>query len=101
MYKAWAQLMVFGTFRPPARVYAAGAAYLRGQGEGRIRVTHGLAEVQARVGAVVVESSLPKPGEEPASGYEGDGYVIVRHPQTAVVHEALQTIIRTLRVELG
>jgi biotin carboxylase len=101
MYRAWAQLMVSGTFRAPSRIYAAGAAYLRGQGEGRIKVTHGLAEVQVRVGALVVESSLPKPGEQPASSYEGDGYVIVRHPRTEVVQQALQTIIQTLRVELG
>jgi hypothetical protein len=31
MYRAFAQLMVFETFAPPARRYSAGAAYLRGQ----------------------------------------------------------------------
>ena len=33
-YDSWARLMVFETFTPPARKYAAGAAFLRGQGDG-------------------------------------------------------------------
>ena len=34
-------------------------------------------------------------------GYEGDGYAIVRHPETAVVEEALKRIVSRVRVELG
>ena len=34
MYAAWARLEIFGTFAPPERRYAVGAAYLRGQGDG-------------------------------------------------------------------
>ena len=36
-YEAWPRLMVFGEFDPPERRYAAGAAYIRGQGRGRSR----------------------------------------------------------------
>ena len=37
LYRAWAQLMVHGTFEPPARQWSAGTVYLRGQGAGRVR----------------------------------------------------------------
>jgi biotin carboxylase len=35
--RAWAEVMVFGTFERPVRKYAVGVAFLRGQGSGRIR----------------------------------------------------------------
>jgi hypothetical protein len=101
MYKAWAHLMVFDEFTPPPRSYAAGAAFLRGQGEGRVVAIHGLAEVQRAVAPVVVEAKLPRPGQTPSGTYEGDGYVIVRHPDTRVVENALRHIVSTIRVELG
>lgn len=101
MYRAWAQLMVFETFQPPPRVYASGAAYLRGQGDGAVRAVHGLEEIRRRFGPLVVEARLPRPGQPQASGYEGEGYVIVRHAQTEVVEAALQAIVTTLRIELG
>ena len=37
MYRAWARLMIFDEFDPPERPFAAGAAYLRGQGTGRVK----------------------------------------------------------------
>ena len=100
-YDAWARLMVFDRFDPPPRRYAAGCAYLRGQGEGRVRAVHGLERVLAELGELVVESRPPAPGSAPSSSYEGDGYVIVRHPETAVVESALRRIISEVRVELG
>ena len=33
--------------------------------------------------------------------YEGDGFAVVRHPDTRVVFEALRTLIQTVRVRLG
>ena len=41
-YRAWARLMIDHAFDPPEREYSAGAAYLRGQGQGRVRAIHGL-----------------------------------------------------------
>jgi len=35
-YRAWAELVVYNHFEIPQRKYAAGAAFLRGQGSGRI-----------------------------------------------------------------
>jgi len=99
-YKAWPRLMVSGEFEPPERRYAAGAAYIRGQGHGRIRGISGVDEVQRRFGSIVVEAKLPHQGQPPSDSYEGDGYIIVRHPDTDVVQDALQQIVGTIRVEL-
>jgi hypothetical protein len=44
---------------------------------------------------------LPALGRPPAETYEGDGYVIVRHTETRVVEEAVQHIVRNVRIELG
>lgn len=100
-YRAWAELVVFERFQPPARRYAAGCAYLRGQGSGRVRAVHGLAEVLRELGALVVDRKVPTLGAAPSSSYEGDGFVIVRHPDTAVVERALESIVTNVRVELG
>ena len=101
MYEAWARLMVFGEFDPPDRAYAAGAAFLRGQGSGRVQAIHGLDEAQRVASEIAVEVRLPKRGQAPSRTYDGDGYIIVRHPETAVVTEALDLLVRTIRVELG
>lgn len=100
-YRAWPQLLVFEDFQPPERRYACGAAYFRGQGRGRVRRIHGLDEAQRRYGELVVEVKLPREGSMPSESYEGDGYVILRHPDTAVVQEALQETVKLIRVELG
>lgn len=99
--RAWTQLMIFGTFDRPVRKYAVGIAFLRGQGSGRIKAVHGLDIVQREMGNLVVDVKLPEPGAIPASSYEGDGYVIVRHPETSVVEKALKRLITVVRVELG
>ncbi|MEO0423554.1 MAG: ATP-grasp domain-containing protein [Pseudomonadota bacterium] len=100
-YRVWARLMILGEFEPPERRYAAGAAYFRGQGVGRVRKIHGLDEAQRRFGDLVMETHLPREGQVPSSSYEGDGYVIVRHPDTARVEEALSEIVKLVRVELA
>ena len=99
-YEAWPRLMAFGEFTAPQRRYAAGAAYIRGQGRGRIANIRGVDEVQRRFGSIVVEAKLPDQGQPPSDSYEGDGYIIVRHPNTEVVEDALQQIVATIRVEL-
>jgi hypothetical protein len=99
-YTAWPRLMTFGEFEPPVRRYAAGAAYVRGQGQGRIANIAGVDEIQRKWGSIVMEAKLPRPGQAPGDGYEGDGYIIVRHPDTDVVQTALQDIVSTIRVEL-
>ena len=95
--------MVFdGEFDVPERRYATGAAYVRGLGAGRVKAIHGLEQAQREVGPLV--------GREPAAearrrrsprGYEGAGYVILRHPETAVVEQGLQRIVEILAHRTG
>ena len=99
-YRVWAELVILGTFEVPERRYAAGTAYLRGQGRGRVRAVHGVEELQRELGDLVVEARLPEIGQPASSSYEGEGYVIVRHPETEVVRDAVQRIVNRLRVEL-
>jgi phosphoribosylaminoimidazole carboxylase (NCAIR synthetase) len=100
-YSAWPRLMVFDQFDPPPRRYAVGAAYFRGQGSGKVRAIHGLDEAQRRFGHLVVESRLPRAGQSPSDSYEGDGFVILRHPDSEVIEQALQEIVSLVRVELA
>jgi carbamoylphosphate synthase large subunit len=100
-YRAWIELMVFDTFTPPERKFSAGAAYLRGQGRGRVTSVRGLEMAQKELGDLVVEAKLPQIGQTPKEGYEGEGYVIVRHSDTEVVVGALKRLIEIVRVDLG
>jgi hypothetical protein len=100
-YSAWAQLMVHGSFAPPERSWSLGTAYLRGQGAGPVRAVHGLDALPRDVRSLIIESRLPAPGQLSSGSYEGDGYLIVRHRDTAVVTDALRRLITGVRVELG
>ncbi len=102
IYRAWANAVVHGQFAPIPRTHASGAAFLRGQGKGsRVIAVHGLDEVRAELGATIVEVAPPRLGQPRSDSPEGEGYVLVRHPETAVVEAALKRIITRVRVELG
>ena len=102
LYREWAKLMVHDRFEPPPRRYAVGAAYLRGQGTGdRVKALHGIAEAQREIGDLVVEAKLPEAGQSPSGTYEGEGYVILRHPETEVVERALKRLVEHIYVELA
>lgn len=101
LYSAWARLMIFREFDPPERRYSVGAVYLRGQGDGKVRVIHGLDVAQSKVAGLVIEAKLPEEGQSPTGHYEGEGYVIVRHPDTSRVEEAVAAIVSSVRVELA
>ncbi len=99
---AWAKLVLLDVFEPfPERRYASGAAYLRGQGEGRVRNVTGLDIVERELGELITDKRLPQWNQEKSKSYEGEGFVVVRHPETSVVREALSLIVSTVRVELG
>lgn len=100
-YAAWARLVVHERFEPPERRYAAGAAFLRGQGSGRVAAIHGLEEVRRELGDVLVEAKLPRIGQQPSGTYDGDGHLILRHPETDVVERGLALAVSKIRVELG
>ncbi len=99
--QAWARLQLFGTFDVPARKYAVGAAYLRGQGKGAVTGVHGLDRVVRELGALVTDYRLPTTGQHPTGSYEGEGFIILRHPDTTTVTAGLRRLISTVRVTLG
>ena len=102
LYAAWARLAVDGVFEPPSRAYACGGAYLRAQGSGRRIVgIEGLDRVSEQTRSRVVEVSLPLARAAPTGTYDGDGYVVVRDPETEAVEAALSEIISTVRVEVA
>ncbi|SRR5581483_722465 len=98
---AWVRLMIHGIFEIPSRKWAAGVAFLRGQGKGRVRAIRRIEEAAREVGSLVVEAKLPTIGQVPSGSYEGEGFIIVRHAETHVVEAALEKIITMVRVELG
>jgi len=97
---AWVRLMVDHTFMAPERRYAVGTAYLRGQGQGTVAAIEGLDVVQRELGHLICDHRLPHIGQAPTGSYEGEGFIIVRHPETRVVQDALSRIITTVRVIL-
>ena len=100
MYRAWARAVIDSAFDGPyERKYAVGCAFLRGGGRGRVRAVHGVAAANERVGRVVVEAKLPTVGAFKSDSYEGDGYVIVRDPDTEVVKQAMNAVIETISIE--
>jgi hypothetical protein len=102
MWARWAQLVVHRTWAPMERTHAAGCAFVRGMGHGRVvTAVRGLDAVRERIGPLVVEAQLPKPGQPRSTHYEGDGWVVVKHPETARVVDALRVLVSELRVEVG
>jgi hypothetical protein len=100
MYRAWARAVIDDAFDGPfERRYAVGCAFLRGMGRGRIGRVVGVDRANERVGRHVVEFKLPTPGAPRSDSYEGDGYVIVRDPDTEVVKAAMKTIIETIQTQ--
>lgn len=100
LYRAWARAVVDGAFDGPhERRYAAAIAYLRGAGPGeRVASVEGLQHAQDRWGSLVVEARLPQRGMPRGSGYEGDGFVILKHPDTDVVLQAARGVISSVQV---
>jgi biotin carboxylase len=98
---AWAKLMIFGEFEVPSRKYAVGGAYLRGQGTGRVKAIYGLEGIRQQYGHLICDEHIPAVGSVGTGHYEGEGYIIVRHPETEVVKTAIAAMVREIRVELG
>ena len=73
LYRAWAELVILGRFDVPERRFAAGTAYLRGLGHGRVRAVHGIDAVQQQIGHLVVEARLPQAGAARGQRLPGRG----------------------------
>ena len=98
-YEAWGKLMVFDYFDAPERKYSSGCAFLRGMGKGRVKAVHGLDKIKETLGDLVVETTIPQKGQPQSPSYEGDGKIVVRHPDVEIVKKALSLIISNVRVE--
>ena len=96
---AWAKAIVDNHFDGPwNREYAVAIAYLRAQQPGVITSITGLRKAQERVRSLVVDRQLPFIGARTSDSYEGDGWVILRHPSTEVVKRAALEVISNVRV---
>jgi hypothetical protein len=99
LFRAWGRAVIDGEFDGPwERKYAVGCAFLRGIGHGRVASVTGVHETHQAVGKWIVEAKLPTIGAPKSDGYEGDGYVIVRDPDTETVKQVLKKIIETIKV---
>lgn len=99
---AWCELVAFDRFAPPARKWAAGAAFLRGSGSGsRVVAVEGVDDAVRAAGDSLVEMRTPKVGQARAEGYEGEGWAYVRHGTTEGARQALLDVIRRVRVRYG
>ncbi|MCC6623018.1 MAG: ATP-grasp domain-containing protein [Deltaproteobacteria bacterium] len=101
MWAKWAELMAHDRFEAPTRLRAAGVAFFRGQGKGKVVAVKGLAEAQAEVGVHVVDRRLPTIGQPKATSYEGEGWAVVAHEDNRVVAHALRRLIELVRIEYG
>lgn len=102
LYVEWTRLMLFDEFQAPReRKYAVGTAFLRGLGGGYVKSVHGLEYVRQQLGDMLIEWKEPEAGQSAGITYEGEGYLMVRHPETAAVEEALELIVNNVKVELS
>lgn len=98
-YRAWARAVVDGELDAPwERKYAAGCAYIRGMGRGRVAAVTGVRETHEAIAGSIVEARLPTIGATKSDTYEGDGYVMVRHESTEKVRAMIKTIIETIKI---
>ena len=85
--------------RELARRVRPGASILEvPAGTGRVAAVEGLAAAQQKMGSLVVDKQLPRIGAPRAQGYEGEGWVILKHEDDDVVRKAVMDLITTVRV---
>lgn len=99
IYRTWARAVVDGEFDGPwQRRYAAATVFLRGVGRHHVTRVEGLDEVHRRIGPMVIEAKVPTVGDPKSDSYEGEGYLVLRHPDEALLREAVRTVLDTVRV---
>ncbi len=99
LWQKWLELEVFQRFAAPPRSCAAGSAFLRAQGGGRIvRSVTGIETVSQKLGDKLVSALWPRVGQARADSYEGEGWVLVRADSTEEAVAALRTVITGVKV---
>lgn len=98
-WAAWARLMVHRTWQLPPRRFASGSVFLRAMGGGEtVRAVDGIAALRSRLGPALFDMKVPQAGVPRSQHYEGDGWVVVHHPETKGVVAAMRTVLETVRV---
>ncbi len=98
----WTKLIALDQFDPKPRKWAAGAAFLRGQGAGdRIARVEGIEAAVEELGDALIEFRTPKVGQPRGKSYEGDGWATVRARTTKDVERALLTLVQRVQVRYG
>lgn len=98
-YRAWARVAVDEAFDGPwERKYAVGTIFLRGPGSGSVHEVNGVEHVQQEFGEMIAEARWPRVGTRKSATYTGDGYLTIRHPDTAVVQQALRSIAQLVKI---
>lgn len=101
-FRDWAALMAKDEFTPRERRWAAGAAFLRGQGAGtHVASVVGVEAAIEKAGDSLVELRVPKVGQPRGPGYEGEGWAYMKHGTTEGARRALLTMIETIQVRYG
>lgn len=99
MWAKWARLVVHREWDVPERQWAAGCAFLRGQGPGRtVTALPNLEQTIESLGDLVVEARLPKVGQPRSSHYEGEGWAILRARDTDTVVAGMRKLISNAQV---
>jgi hypothetical protein len=102
MFADWARLVSFDEFSPKPRTAAAGACFFRGPGTAeRIVSVTGIDHAIQICGDTLVHMKTPKLGDRRATGYEGEGFAIVKHATTEGVKQALRTLIENVQIRYG
>ena len=83
----------------------AGETHLHLGLSGRIPALMTKLKVLRRFLGTIVIAAVPMmaavSGQAPTGAYDGEGFIILRHPETEVVERGLEFLVSTVRVELG
>lgn len=102
LYREWANAVIHGECHPrPSRRYSAGMVAIRPNQDGTVAGYSGVEEIQNRYGNHILKMYLPPPGSRTngvGSGYMGNAWVWVRHPDYDATRAMLEDIGRTLKM---
>ena len=102
LFRDWAGLMAMDSFTPRPRRWAAGAAFLRGQGRATAWSPWRGSMPLWKLSATRSSSCGPRrSASRAAPGYEGEGWAYVRHATTDGAKRALLTLIQEVQVRYG
>ena len=81
--------------------HRAFAGWSRTTPQQRSNILRGIADAIEICGDTLIHMKTLKVGDRRATGYEGEGFAIVKHPTTEGVKSALRTLIETVQIRYG